>query len=194
MIAGPHGPRRPADGTADHEDAQFVKAHIVTQQAGADLVLADGDRHAAEFRFDQNMQQDIDGNQDGHEILEHLGRLHFLIRLPGQGHDGNGRDAVESTQTRRADDIFRAGGMVDQLIQDQGHHQGDHAQIDIVQAAIEHEITKGAGEQHAERDGDQKGYGGLAHVDGGNGKDITAQAEKTRLTETQDTAEAPDVG
>ena len=78
------------------------------------------------------------------------------------------------------------------LEEDQRDGERDDAEIDVADAAVEHEVAEQRGEQRRHQDGQQRRHRGVAEVDGGDRVGVAAQAEERRLAEAQDAGIAPD--
>ena len=87
---------------------------------------------------------------------------------------------------------FRAGGGIDRIEQDQRHRQRDDAEIDVADAAIEHEIAEQRGEGRRQDDRQQERDGALADIEHGDRIGIGAEPEEGRLAETENAAITPD--
>src|SRR5882672_10904156 len=112
------------------------------------------------------------------------------VLLPGRL--SGGMPGMPLKPPSRADMEFRTGGGVDGVEQDQRHRQRDDAEIDVADAAIEHEIAEQRGERRRQHDRKQKRNRALADVEHGDRVGVGAEAEEGRLAEAENAAIAPD--
>ena len=185
-------PARPAKQAAHGEDRELDQADVVAQQLGAELVLAHGHDDAAEGGEEEELAGEVGGGEGGDGDDEDLLGVERAHRVAGEVERRGGGDAVEAAQGGRADGPLVAGGAVGELEQDQGEGEGDDAEIDVADPAVEHEVAEEGSRKGGDGQGQGHRTGGVAEVDGGDGVGVAAEAEEGGLAEAQDAAEAPD--
>ena len=181
----------PRDAAADDEGEELVEPRIVAEQGRPHLVLADRHHDPAEMAGEEQLQPDEDRDEAaGREVPIVLGRERIAVE--GQGDARHRRNAVEAAERRGADPVGVAGGGIDDVEEDQRHRERDDADIDVGDAAVEHEIAEQRGEQHRHQHRQQDRHGAVGEVEGRHRIGIAAEAEEGRLAEGQDAAKAPD--
>ena len=108
--------------------------------------------------------------------------------------EGNARDAVKAAELGGADVEFGPRGRIDRIEEDQGHCQRDDAEVDVADAAIEHEIAEQRREGCGHKDGRMSGAVLSPILIIGDRVSIGAKSEKRGLAETENAAKAPDEG
>ena len=128
---------------------ELVEARVVAQQLGARLVLADRDDDAAEAGWPAAAQAEIDEQQQADRRLEHVlgrraGRRLSPGKLSGRRSPGMPLKPPSGASPMR---VLRRRRWVDEAEEDQRHGQRDDAEIDVADAAVEHEVAEQRGEQ-----------------------------------------------
>ena len=101
--------------------------------------------------------------------------------------------AVIAAERRVADVIFRAGGGIDDVEEDERQRQCDHADIDVADPPIEHEIAERRRERRRQQHRESEiGAGAVADIDRGDRIGVGAEPEKGGMAEAQNAAIAPD--
>ena len=179
---------------ADREGRELVGARIVAEELRALFVLADADDRAAEPTGEQRPKPEIGQEERGGRKIEHALEIDLPILEEGHVQRGNARDAVEAAELRGADVEFGPGGRIDRIEEDQSHRQRDHAEVDVADAAVEHEIAEQRRKRRRNENGQNQRRGALADVDHRDRVSVGAKPEKRRLAETENASESPDEG
>jgi hypothetical protein len=194
-IVAPDGEQasgKPRQSASDCKRDELVEARVIPQELDPLLVLADGDEHASEPGGKQRVQPEIDEQQQTHRHEIHALGIERSIREQRDVEGGDVGDAIEAAEQRFPDAIFRSGGAVDGIVEDERHRQRDDPDIDIAHTRVKHEIAKARRQRRRQRDGDQQRDRAFADVDACHRVSIGANPEEGGMTETKDAAIAPD--
>ena len=102
------------------------------------------------------------------------------------------RDAVEAHQPLRTDDVLLACRGAHEVVKDERDRERHHREVNVAEAAVEHEVAEQGGEGGGYDDRQEEGPRALADVAHGDGVGVGAEAVEGRLPEAEDAAIAPD--
>ena len=137
---------------------------------------------------------EVDEQEDRGRQVEQAVDVEEPARVAGEVDGGHGRYAVVAAEVGHAQLVLRACRAADEIEQDEGHHERDHAQVHVAQAGEEQEVSEERREGCRQGDRQNDGNRAVAQVDCGKRVAVPAESEECRLPEADDAAVAPHEG
>ena len=144
------------------------------------------------MRAVEEFQADVAQNETPHREMEYLVREEQRVAVPRPVDGLDRRDAVEAHEPLCADGVFLACRGAHEVVEDERDRERHHREIDVAEAAVEHEVAEQGGEGGGHDDRQEEGRRALADVSHRDGIGVGAEAVERRLPEAEDAAIAPD--